>query len=69
MFGEQWGLIEWISFFSFLVGIENLELNEKQIDNLEQHLSKQDAELLSTIIKQNEQIIQMLEEKDAQKND
>ena len=69
MFGEQWGLIEWIGFLAFIVGIENLDLNEKQMNDLETHLSKQDEELLSTIIKQNEDIIRMLEDKDAQKVD
>lgn len=69
MFGEQWGLIEWIGFLSFIVGLENLDLNEKQINNLEKHLSKQDEQLLSTIIKQNEQIIKMLEGKNAQEID
>ena len=69
MFGEQWGLIEWIGFLSFIVGLENLDLNEKQMNDLEMHLSKQDEELLSTIIKQNDEILKKLEEKDAQKND
>lgn len=76
MSGEQWGLIEWISFMSFIIGLENLDLNEKQMNDLETHLSKQDEELLSTIIKQNEyiikqneDIIKILEDKNAQKAD
>ena len=63
MSGEQWGLIEWIGFFSFIIGLENLELNEKQMNDLDTHLSKQDTELLSTIIKQNEDILKILEDK------
>ena len=69
MSGEQWGLIEWLGFLSFIIGLENLDLNEKQMNDLEMHLSKQDEELLSTIIKQNEDIIKILEDKNAQKAD
>ena len=61
---------------SFIIGLENLDLNEKQMNDLETHLSKQDEELLSTIIKQNEyiikqneDIIKILEDKNAQKAD
>ena len=47
-------LFNLINILSFIIGIENLNLNGKQIEKLESHLSKQD--------KQYEQIIQLLKE-------
>lgn len=47
-------LLNLINILSFIVGIENLNLNDKQIEKLENHLSKQD--------KQYEEIIQLLKE-------
>ena len=55
----DWSFIDWMSVLSFIIGLQNLELNEKQVDNLETHLSKQDNELLSKIIKQNERLINL----------
>ena len=47
-------LFNLINILSFIVGIENLNLNDKQIEKLENHLSKQ--------VKQYEKIIQLLKE-------
>lgn len=47
-------LFNLINILSFIIGIENLKLNDKQIKKLESHLSKQD--------KQYEEIIQLLKE-------
>ena len=47
-------LLNLINILSFIVGIENLNLNDKQIERLESHLSKQD--------KQYAEIIQLLKE-------
>ena len=47
-------LFDLINILSFIIGIENLNLNDKQIGKLESHLSKQD--------KQYEEIIQLLKE-------
>ena len=47
-------LFNLINILSFIVGVENLNLNDKQIEKLESHLSKQD--------KQYEEIIQLLKE-------
>ena len=47
-------LFNLINILSFIIGIENLKLNDKQIEKLESHLSKQD--------KQYEEIIQLLKE-------
>ena len=45
-------LFNLINILSFIIGIENLNLNDKQIEKLESHLSKQD--------KQNEEILTLL---------
>ena len=47
-------LFDLINILSFIIGVENLSLNDKQIEKLENHLSKQD--------KQYEEIIQLLKE-------
>ena len=47
-------LFNLINILSFIIGIENLKLNDKQIEKLESHLSKQD--------KQYEEIIKLLKE-------
>ena len=47
-------LFNLINILSFIIGIENLNLNDKQIEKLESHLSKQD--------KQYEEIITLLKE-------
>lgn len=47
-------LFNLINILSFIIGVENLNLNGKQIEKLESHLSKQD--------KQYEEIIRLLKE-------
>lgn len=47
-------LFDLINILSFIIGIENLNLNDNQIEKLESHLSKQD--------KQYEEIIKLLKE-------
>lgn len=47
-------LFNLINILSFIIGVENLNLNDKQIEKLENHLSKQD--------KQYEKIIRLLKE-------
>lgn len=59
---EGLGLLDLITILSFVIGLENLDLNVKQMDGIEEHLSKQDKDLLDKIIKQNEAILEALEE-------
>jgi hypothetical protein len=47
-------LFNLINILSFIIGVENLKLNDKQIEKLESHLNKQD--------KQYEQIVKLLKE-------
>ena len=39
----EW-LLDYINVLSFTIGVENLRKNEEQINSLEEHLSKQDAQ-------------------------
>lgn len=54
-------LFDFISLFSFVIGIENLNKNDEQIQALEEHLAKQDE--------QYEKIIKLLEDKDGRKQE
>lgn len=45
---------DFINILSFIIGIENLEKNDEQIQALEEHLNKQD--------KQYEEILKLLED-------
>lgn len=47
-------LLDLINILSFIIGVQNLELNDKQILELQEHLNKQDE--------QYEKIIQLLED-------
>ena len=47
-------LFNLINILSFIIGVENLSLNDKQIEKLESHLNNQD--------KQYEEIIRLLKE-------
>lgn len=54
--------IDLVNILSLVVGLENLSLNEEQVNNLEEHLKRQDQELLTRIIEQNDEIIKLLKE-------
>ena len=59
---DNWDFIDIISILSFIIGLQNLESNQKQISDLDKHLSEQDNKLLTQIIHQNKEIIQLLKE-------
>lgn len=48
-----------ITVLSFIIGLQNLELNEQQVSNLENHLSQQDGAFLQKIVEQNEELLEM----------
>ena len=54
-------LFNLINILSFIIGIENLNLNDKQIEKLESHLSKQDE--------QYQEIIELLKSTKGGNND
>lgn len=56
-----------LTILSYLIGVQNLNLNEKQVNDLDQHLQEQDDilikqqnSMLKKIIEQNETIINLL---------
>ena len=56
-----------INILSYIIGVENLRLNEEQARQLDKHLEEQDHilieeqnSMLKTIIKQNDEIISLL---------
>lgn len=61
-FGEQFSFIDIVSILSFFIGLENLSLNKVQVNDIMQELQSNQNGMLSKIIEQNEQIIQMLKE-------
>jgi hypothetical protein len=61
-FGEQLSFIDIVSILSFFIGLENLSLNKVQVNDIMQELQSNQNGMLSKIIEQNEQIIQMLKE-------
>lgn len=61
-FGEQLSFIDIVSILSFFIGLENFSLNKVQVNDIMQELQSNQNGMLSKIIEQNEQIIQMLKE-------
>ena len=49
-----------LDVISVVLQLENLELNEKQIRYLDEHLQKQDTKFLQKIYEQNQEIIRLL---------
>lgn len=60
---NDFGFLDLLTILSFIIGLENLQINIEQSNQLDRHLSEQDEKLLAKIIEQNEQIIKLLEEK------
>lgn len=61
---EQWSFFDLISVLSFIIGLQNLELNKKQVDSMMSEMRDNQNAMLSTIIEQNKEIIQLLKEKE-----
>lgn len=59
---EQWDFLDIISVLSFIVGLQNLELNSKQVDSLMGEMRDNQNTMLEKIIRQNEIIIAQNEE-------
>jgi hypothetical protein len=51
-----------LTILSFIVGLQNLELNKQQVDGVMDELQNVQNSMLSTIIQQNEEIIRLLKE-------
>ena len=61
--GNNISFLDLLTILSFIIGIQNLELNIEQSQQIDQHLSQQDEEMLSKIIAQNEELLALLKEK------
>lgn len=59
---EQWDFLDMITVLSFIVGLQNLELNNKQVDSLMGEMRDNQNTMLEKIIRQNEIIIAQNEE-------
>lgn len=62
MSGEQWTVDSLISLLSLFIGVQNLELNLQQVNALMDEMKTNQNSMLSTIIQQNEEILQLLKE-------
>lgn len=54
--------LDTISILSFIIGLQNLELNKQQVDSLSKEMTDNQDIMLKTIIQQNEEIIKLLKE-------
>lgn len=54
---DKLSFLDQLTILSFFVGLQNLELNEQQVNNLESHLKQQDGSFLEKIVKQNEELL------------
>lgn len=63
-FGEEFSIIDFVSMLSFIIGLENLNLNKVQVNDIMREMQNNQNGMLSKIIEQNEQIIKMLKEID-----
>lgn len=61
---DDWNLdfLDIITVLSFILAIENLQLNQQQSSVVMDELRKNQNSMLATIIKQNEEIIALLKE-------
>jgi len=59
---DDWNLdfLDVLTVLSFIIGLENLNLNQQQVDGIMDELRKNQNSMLATIIKQNEEIIALL---------
>ena len=64
---NQFEFLDILTILSFIIGIENLELNIEQSNSLDKHLEQQDHilieqqnKMLEKIINQNDEIISLL---------
>ena len=66
----NYDILNGITLMSFIIALQNLDLNLQQTKGLDEHLKSQDGilnnqneEYLNKIIEQNEKIIKLLEER------
>lgn len=60
----NWDFLDILTILSFIVGLQNLELNQQQVDGIMDELRSTQNSMLSTIIEQNKEIIRLLKGKE-----
>lgn len=60
----NWDFLDILTILSFIVGLQNLELNQRQVDGIMDELRSTQNSMLSTIIEQNKEIIRLLKGKE-----
>lgn len=58
----EFEFLDILTILSFIIGLQNLELNRQQVDGIMSELKDTQNSMLSTIIEQNEEIIRLLKE-------
>lgn len=63
---DNWNLdfLDILTILSFIIGLENLNLNQQQVSSIMDELRKNQNAMLETIIRQNEEIIRLLREQE-----
>lgn len=63
---DNWNLdfLDILTILSFIIGLENLNLNQQQVSGIMDELRNNQNAMLETIIRQNEEIIRLLREQE-----
>ena len=56
------GFLDVLNILSFMVGLQNLSLNQQQVDGIMSEMQNSQNKMLEKIIQQNEEIISLLKE-------
>lgn len=57
------GFLDIINILSFMIGLQNLSLNQQQMDGIMSEMQESQNKMLKEIIEQNEEIISLLKER------
>ena len=57
------GFLDIINILSFMIGLQNLSLNQQQVDGIMSEMQESQNKMLREIIEQNEEIISLLKER------
>lgn len=57
------GFLDIINILSFMIGLQNLSLNQQQMDGIMSEMQESQNKMLKEIIEQNEEIITLLKER------
>lgn len=57
------GFLDIINILSFMIGLQNLSLNQQQMDGIMSEIQESQNKMLKEIIEQNEEILSLLKER------